>query len=64
MRPRRADSTSDETFRFRLTTEERLRLRAAAQANFQSESAFAREAIVAAACDCLEDDPERQDSDD
>jgi uncharacterized protein (DUF1778 family) len=55
MRPPRADNTPAAPYTVRLTPEERKRLREAASANMQRPSDFARDAIVTAAADLLEE---------
>lgn len=60
MRPRRAEQSSTEVIRIRVTPDERTRLENAALANRQTPSDFARDAIVTAASETLEDDPESE----
>lgn len=53
---RRAEEPSGCLFNLRMTEDERDRLKQAAAANRQSLSDFARDAIVTAAAETLEDD--------
>jgi len=52
-RPNRAEAPSLD-FHLRLSPAERIRVDQAAEANHQTPSEFAREALVTAADDCLE----------
>jgi uncharacterized protein (DUF1778 family) len=55
MRPPRVDNAQTAPYTLRLTPEERERLKKAASANRQQPSDFARDAIVTAAGDVLEE---------
>lgn len=54
--PRRNETTSDRRKTFRFSDDEVLKMQRAAAANFQSMSAFARDAIVTAASETLDRD--------
>lgn len=54
--PRRTDEQSGVLINFRVTAEERERLKEAAKANFQTLSEFVRAASGDAASETLEDD--------
>lgn len=58
MRPRRTDERSSERITIRVSPEERDRIRQASRANRQRVSDFARDAIVTATSDTLDDDQE------
>lgn len=55
-RPTRTDAATAD-FHVRLTAAERDRVDQAAKANHQTNSQFARDALVTAADECLEDGP-------